>query len=292
MKKTLIVLCLLLPLTSIAYGRNHKGNSWAQRGNQPVTLTPTPSPIYNPQPTLPPTPSIPTPSPSPAPTSVDLVLGAFNANVGTVAVSFIGWKDQLNCVIGKTNFIYWENYGITLDSIINGSQDSVINSLKLCPDTIISLFHEMNGNWDSWDGTVGNNTSTKVVQAYQHVHNLIGNKVRWAWVINNDNVPNNINNLPFNYYPGDNYVDIVGVDGFDWGGLSFAQAISPNYAVVKPYGKPIWITSTGTANNSKQAAWVTDAISYSKANGIQGLLYFSLKDKVDFSLNAQSLASF
>ena len=40
-------------------------------------------------------------------------------------------------------------------------------------------------------------------------------------------------------------MDIVGVDGFDWGGESFAQAIQPAFNSIKIHNKPIWVTSTG-----------------------------------------------
>lgn len=237
----------------------------------------------------------PVPIPIPVPAQNGLQLGAFNAKVGTVAVSFLGWQDQPSCVQGKTNFLYWENYGVSLDSIINGSQDQLIRGLKPCPDTILALFHEMNGNWDPWDGTVGSNTPTKVVQAYQHVHNLLGNIVRYAWVINNSDVPNVAGNRPMDYYPGDAYVDIIGIDGFSWsGGSSFEQAISPNFQEIRKLGlvKPMWVTSFGTANNSSQGAWLNEALNYARNNNIQGLLYFSYKDGTDFTLNNNSLTIF
>lgn len=235
----------------------------------------------------------PPPVPVPPPVSGSLILGAFNANVGTVQVYFDGWSDDPNCApTGKTTFLYWENYGTSLDSILNGSQDTLIKNfgIKTCPNTILSLFHEANGNWDDWDGFFpgSNNSPAKVVQAYQHIHDIIGSKVKYAWVMNNDSVPNTSLNQPASYYPGDAYVDIVGIDGFNWGGLSFLQAINPNYNIVKTYPKPVWITSYGTSS-SGQAAWVADSIVQAKANGIAGLIYFSYDQ---FKFTSSGLAAF
>lgn len=238
---------------------------------------------------------IPTPTPVPPPVATStLQLGAYNANVGTIGVTFIGWKDTPSCFAGKTTFIYWESYGYSLDSIISGAQDATIRAFasKVCAGAIVAPFHEMNGNWDPWDGTVGSNTPAKVIQAWKRVHDIVGNKVQWAWVINNSDVPDRIGNRPANYWPGSAYVDIVGVDGFSWSGETFMQSIAPNFSVVKSYGKPVWVTSTGAANNSKQAAWVMDAIGQAKASSIGAILYFSYADGVNFTLNAAALGAF
>jgi len=95
------------------------------------------------------------------------------------------------------------------------------------------------------------------------------------------------------YYPGDEYVDIVGVDGFNWGNSTFSQAIEPAFSQVKGIRKPIWITSFGTGP-ANQAAWITDAIAQAKAKGISGLIYFSYPDQggTDFTLTPEGLAAF
>lgn len=222
----------------------------------------------------------PAPTPTPPPVvvtpSTSLTLGAFNANLGTVQVSFAGWKDSPACVYGKTNFIYWENYNVSLDSIINGLQDNTIKNFgsKLCPGTILSLFHEANGNWDSWDGTVGSNTPGKVIAAYKHIHDIIGNKVKYAWVVNNDSVPNTAANQIVNYYPGSAYVDIVGIDAFNFGGQSFVSAVPQSLVTLMSfYGKPVWLTSVGTSDN--QTKFVTDIMANAKKMGISGIIYFN-----------------
>lgn len=239
--------------------------------------------------------STPTPVPAPQPAqTAGLALGAYNARVGTVQAYFDGWTDSPSCApAGQTTFIYWENYGYSLDSIINGTQDNNIRSFAsaICPGTTLALFHEMDGNWDSWDGTVGSNTPTKVIQAYQHIHDIIGSKVKYAWVVNDSDVPDRAGNRPANYWPGSAYVDIIGVDGFDWDGhTTFMQAIAPNYDVVKSYGKPVWITSVGTVSN--RASWITDALAQAKANGVAGLIYYDSNDGGSFQLGSSALSAF
>lgn len=246
----------------------------------------------------PPPPPPPPPPPVTTPTT-GMQIGAFNLTVGTIQAYFDGWTDNASCApAGQTTFIYWENYGYSLDSITNGSQDSNIRrfAAQLCPNTILSLFHEADGNWDPWDGTYGSNTPAKVVAAYQHVHDLVGSKARYAWVMNDSDVPDVSGNRPSNFWPGAAYVDIIGVDGFNWGGLSFLQAMAPNLDILRAmgttYGKPVWVTSFGTPAGSGQAAWVTDAIAQAKAKGISALIYFNYNDGGTWTLNSAGLAAF
>jgi beta-mannanase len=195
--------------------------------------------------------------------------------VGTIDMQFVGWNQIPSCG-AKTQFVYWENQGLMLDAIISGAQDSVIRNFAahVCPGMYLSVFHEMNGNWDTWDGTIGNNTPTKVIQAYRHIHDIIGNKVIWAWVVNNISVPNWAGNQIADYWPGSAYVDITGVDAFTYSGESFAQAVPPTLlATLNTFGKPVWITSIGT--NHDKNAWVKDMMAKLPSTGVKGVLYFN-----------------
>jgi len=235
-----------------------------------------------------------TPTPTPTPITTTLQLGAFNAKTGTIQAYFVGWGDDVVCATGQTTFIYWENYGYSLDSIINGSQDGVIKNFagKVCPNTIVSLFHEMNGNWSPWDGA--HNSTTKVIAAYKHIHDLMGSKVKYAWVVNNVSVPDTASNRLENYYPGDNYVDYVGVDAFAFGRESFSQLVPTSLLTrLKAYNKPVWVTSFGYPSSSAQSNWITSVVTYAKSNNIGALIYFNYYDPdIDFRLTSASLAAF
>lgn len=283
MNKVLIVLIvalLVIPVPSFAWSR-HKRHPWHR--TQPVVTTPVQIPTPAPIPVVVP------PAPVPMPMASGITYGAFNANIGTVSVQFIAWNDSPPCVAGKTTFIYWENTGISLDSIINGSQDTVIRNFRdtVCPNTIVSIFHEMNLNESPWYGP-----AVKSVAAYKHIHDIVGNKVKWAWVVNNASIPNVPGNQPADYWPGSSYVDIAAMDGFNWGNQSFSQVFS-TLPLIQIYGKPVWITSFGTGPNN-QAAWITDALSKAPGMGISGLIYFSYPDAggTNFTLTSAGLAAF
>lgn len=203
-------------------------------------------------------------------------LSAFESLVGKKAdiqAVFLSWHDDFPTYFkdlcpNKTLLIFWENTGFSLDNIIAGKYDSYLRNFSSgaqqygCP-VMISLFHEMNGDWDTWDGPVGTNSAAKIISAWRHVHDLVtASNVKWAWAINNVSVPDTAANKPGNYYPGDAYVDYVGVDGFnstdEWN--SFADTFDPSIALLEAYHKPIYIFSMGAMASSKKAAWIADGL--------------------------------
>lgn len=264
---SLAVFILILLAPNLAEARGHR---WHRNDERPVQTPPVVQP---------------NPVPNPVPATSGLVLGAFNANVGTIDVYFVGWKDSPKSCSTKTQFVYWEQYGVTLDSIINGSQDSVINSFaaKLCPGSYLSVMHEFNLVENPWGGN-----PTKFKAAWKRIHDLVGSKATHVWVANNWTTPGTP--AITDYWPGNDQVDLIGLDAFSWNGESFSSIIEPTLTILKGWGKPIWITSTGTGQNN-QGKWITDALSVSKQKGITGFLYFSLADGTDFKLNAEGLAA-
>jgi beta-mannanase len=57
---------------------------------------------------------------------------------------------------------------------------------------------------------------------YRHIHDIFATEgvtnVEWAWVVNHESrIPDEEWNHVDNYYPGDEYVDIISVDGYNWG---------------------------------------------------------------------------
>ncbi len=276
-----VAVLLLMPLSANAWGHHHR-----HYDQTPPTISPplvvVPIPPSNPTP-----PPIIPPVQSPNPVS-SFTLGAFNANAGTVEVYFTDIGDLYVQPCGKQQFIYLENNRTSNQSIANGQYDSQLKawSSKLCPNTIISFGHEMNLTENPWGGN-----PTTFLAAYKHVHDVIGSKVKYAWVANNSDTPG----TPQigQYWPGASYVDIVGEDGFDWGGESLSQALQPNFAILKAYASgnnlPLWITSTGTPTN--QASWLTTGLAWARSNGVSGLLYFSENSGGSFALTPAGLAA-
>ena len=229
----------------------------------------------------------------------------FETQVGispNIEAIFLGWPQSFPttvgsvCSSGKTLLIFWENFGHSLDDIIAGKYDSYLVSFAKdaaayrCP-IILSIFHEMNGNWDDWDGTVGQNNPGKIIASWRHVHDSFSAaNVKWAWVINSNSVPDTPENAADSYYPGSAYVDYVGVDGFNFGSpwLSFGEIFDAPVAMLQKYKKPIYISSFASAAGAKKAVWIKEAMEHMKTYpNLAGFVWFDEKQvSADFLIDS------
>lgn len=115
---------------------------------------------------------------------------------------------------------------IHLSDIIDGTWDGYIRArakefAAVRKPILVRWGHEFNGNWYPW-GIANNNADPSLyVRAYRHVHDLAvaagARNVQWVWAYNNGSSPDEPYNDPAAAYPGDRYVDWVGIDGYNWG---------------------------------------------------------------------------
>ncbi len=95
--------------------------------------------------------------------------------------------------------------------------DEYVNSLALVisefGDTVAVRFaHEMNGDWYPWAGNP-DEYKKLYVDFHQRLSQAAPNaNILWIWSVNAPDVPEN--NLAMDYYPGDEYVDLIGLDGY------------------------------------------------------------------------------
>jgi hypothetical protein len=172
---------------------------------------------------------------------------------------------------------------------------------------ILSFAGEMNGcdcqpvNWQGCrNGSVG---PEKYVQMYRYVYNIFkaagANNVLWAWVVNHESIPNEDWNQIDHYYPGDSYVDIISVDGYNWGNngpggwKTFDQVFSPTLTSLsstyptKPFMLGEFASVEGTGPLSK-ANWIADAYSYIKSDWpqIKAALWFNFPGDWSFPVES------
>ena len=265
-------------------------------------------------------------TPTPTPTPSGMLWGAYAGTalsdvttleslVGAktdLVATFYGWGDSFPTAHGpsvrdqgKTLVIFWEQYGVTLDQIANGSQDAYMKQFAAAAKAyngpvILAPFHEMNGNWTPWNGTLPGNSPQKLILAWRHMHDLFEGttNVRFAWVVNSDSVPDTAANAHTVYYPGDTYVDIVAVDGFNFGSpwQSFDTVFRTPLNLLAQYNKPIYILSMASAQGSGKAAWITDAftVQIPKYPLIDGWVWFNENKEANWLVNSDpaSLAAF
>jgi beta-mannanase len=132
--------------------------------------------------------------------------------------------------------------------------------------------HEMNGNWYPWSGTVNENSPALFIEAWRHMHDVFAahgaTNVRWVWSPMPQSVPDTPGNALERYYPGASYVDVLALDGYNWGSShpewggwqSFTQVFKAGYDRLAALGEqPIWFAEVGSADRGgDKAAWVRD----------------------------------
>ena len=128
----------------------------------------------------------------------------------------------------------------------------------------LRLGHEMN---DAYRYPWGpqNNTAQDFIAAWQHVHDIFvkegAKNVLWVWS------PHPAYDFK-DYYPGDKYVDHVGVGILNYGVVAawsrwwaFKDIFGNHYPQLAAYNKPIMITEFGSlAVGGNRARWYADAL--------------------------------
>lgn len=216
---------------------------------------------------------------------------------------------------GKTLVIFWEATDYTVgsaeqpkfsyDAILRGDWDAYMKSFASDAKTygapvILVPFSEMNGNWFPWSGTENGNTPAKAILAYRHVHDLFAgvSNVKFGFAPNSDSVPDTPENSLDKYYPGDAYVDIVGVDGFNASSTcqTFDEIFAAPLAILATYDKPIYIFSFATGGGASKATWITDTFTKTipKYPKIAGWIWFNENKEEDWRIDSDpnSLAAF
>lgn len=104
-------------------------------------------------------------------------------------------------------------------------------------------FHEMNGDWFWWG------QQPRYVELYRQMHDYFDSKgldnLVWVWSVNYW-WPNNSEEFPQQYYPGDRYVDVIGADIYQDNKHrhSFDKRIYDGLKAVSS-SKPLGITENG-----------------------------------------------
>lgn len=210
---------------------------------------------------------------------------------------------------GSTAIITWEQWGLSNQDIIDGKKDSYIvqsaNDMKSYGQEIwISLMHEANGNWYDWAiGDSEVNTNETYIAAYRHVVELFrqqgASNVKWIWNVNAGNCGAGTSYL--GHYPGDNYVDFIAIDGYNWGTTqswgstwqSFDEIFAAPYQALSSINKPIVITEFScTEIGGNKAEWITDAFATirTKYPRIKLVSWFGENKETDWRINSSDAA--
>jgi glycosyl hydrolase family 26 len=169
---------------------------------------------------------------------------------------------------GQTPMITWEPYEQSLSGIASGTYDSYLReSATLAKNwggpLMIRFAHEMNGTWYPW---AGSNTSPETfIAAWKHVVSIFRSEgatnVEWVW---SPNVQEGSKYPISPYFPGDEWVDYVGLDGYNWGTnngehwQSLQEVFAFSYSIVTQLSsKPVIISEVSSSEaGGDKAAWI------------------------------------
>jgi hypothetical protein len=181
----------------------------------------------------------------------------------------IGWQPAWDVSQGRIPLISF-GFGGDTREVAAGRHDAYLRSLvsevrALDHPVMLRYAFEMDGlGNDRWV-----HTGPDYVAAWRHVHDLFeGLPVAWVWAPNAvawDNRPR-----VESFWPGDDYVDWIGADGYnfygcrdrtDWRG--FGEIFKKFYKWGSKRGKPLIIPETGStedaANPARKRDWYVDA---------------------------------
>ena len=125
----------------------------------------------------------------------------------------------------------------------------------------VRFAHEMNGGWYPWSQQRSGNHMGDFVKAWRHVHDVFtkvgATNVIWIWS------PNILRPVPrislAELYPGDAYVDWVGMVGYDVKETTASAVFQPTMTAIRKFTrKPFVITETGSQPGLHKAAWITN----------------------------------
>lgn len=174
-----------------------------------------------------------------------------------------------------------------LHGIVDGSQDAQIRAMNAAlteygGPVMLRWDWEMNGDWYPWGGA---GQAAEWVAAYRHLHDVLtAPNVSWIW---NPNVysPNaapgpGVPANPAAWYPGNEYVDWMGADGYSYGTESFTTVFGPTYklfqelAPTKPIILPEWAASNGAG---RKAAYISEAFEQvpTRFPAIKAMVYYN-----------------
>jgi len=213
---------------------------------------------------------------------------------------------------GATSLITWEPWawggGInqpaySSDNITAGAHDAYLTkwgqALATWGEPVMLRYgHEMNGNWYPWSDGVNGNTTGDYAAAWRHVHDVVAatgaTNVSWVW---SPNIPYTGSTPLTGLYPGSTYVDVVALDGYNWGtsaawgtwqapaalfdaGLAQLRTLAP--------GKQIIIAETASAEaGGSKAEWNTALVAYlAKQTDVTGFVWFHFFKETDWRIDS------
>ena len=201
---------------------------------------------------------------------------------------------------GAVPLLELEPFGISLAKISSGGEDAWLTKYahavsSLHSPVIMSFAPEANGSWYPWG--YHHMAPGAVLKAYQHVVTIFREArvrdVKWAWIVNVQFAGSeNIEAL----WPGQAFVDILGIDGYFVAPGTFQDFFgSTIYALRTISPDPLMITETGGSPSIGKVTALSEITAGVAQYGLIGFIWFDIKqhgsiERQDWSLEDEPAA--
>ena len=209
--------------------------------------------------------------------------------------------DLVNSVLdgGRAPMISWEPTHATVAAIASGAHDAYLRDwargLRDAGGAVyLRPFPEMNGNWAPWNGD-----PDTLIAAWRRMAAIFdaegATNVRWVFSPNVTDEPRTDANRMERYYPGDDVVDVLALDGYNWGDTrdwstwtSFEDVFRAGYDRIAHIGpQPIWFAEVASAEaGGDKAAWVADMFASAETAfpRLEALVWFDERKEADWRI--------
>jgi hypothetical protein len=216
---------------------------------------------------------------------------------------------------GTAAQVTWEpwaagNRPVPLADIVAGRWDAYIDSwataaARLGLPFMLRFGHEFNGDWYPWCTVHNGRDPALYVRAYRRVVDRFrqagAHQVQWVWCFNNDSVPAAAWNDPRAAWPGSEYVDWIGIDGYNFGTsrdwsrwTSFEHAFSGAVSLAREIAsdKPVVIAETGCSETGgDKAAWIERMfLDLEAMPSVRAFTWFDIVKETSWSLTTSDAA--
>lgn len=181
---------------------------------------------------------------------------------------------------------------------------------------MIRFAHEMNierYHWGTDKTAYGSNSPAIYRRMFRYVVALFqkagADNAVWVFCPNSESVPNTSYdpkaswNTIDAYYPGDAFVDVLGMDGYNWGTTQarakngwdshwreFADIFRPAWETLRRLSpdKPIFVFETASVDQGgDKARWIRNAFDTALEWGLTGLVWFQVNKEYDWRINCK-----
>jgi mannan endo-1,4-beta-mannosidase len=200
---------------------------------------------------------------------------------------------------GALPIIRWEPFKARLKDIAAGRHDPYLREFAVAVRRLnlpiaLTVAHEMNGHWYPWGSQA--NSPRDFVAAWRHIHAVFAQadatNVIWTWT------PNVVNPVPSvrlpPLYPGDAFVDWVGIDGYftHRGEKTFDGLFGPTIEQIRAFTRrPLLVVETGAESGSMRRRAVEELFTALRERpDLLGFVYFNQKGSGDWVIDSDQPA--